>query len=178
METTAIYDQNSKEFTIHSPTTLSQKYWITNGAVHANHAVVFAQTIVKGKNEGVNGFIVPIRDKGLKAMPGVYIEDMGVKLGLNPIDNGRLIFTHVKIPRVNMLNKLNDVTEAGEFVSPFKKPSQRFFKATDRLLSGRLCISAMCISGTKAVLFIALRYSMQRKAVGPTGLSDTPIMDY
>jgi len=42
METTAIYDKEKKEFTINCPTTLSQKYWITNGACHANHAIVFA----------------------------------------------------------------------------------------------------------------------------------------
>jgi acyl-CoA oxidase len=42
METTATYDEKSKEFVIHSPTTLSQKYWITNGACHANYAIVFA----------------------------------------------------------------------------------------------------------------------------------------
>ena len=47
---------------INSPTTLSQKFWITNGACHANYAIVFAQTIVNGKNEGVNSFIVRIRD--------------------------------------------------------------------------------------------------------------------
>lgn len=29
-------------------------------------ALVFAQTIVKGKNEGINCFLVPIRDKNLK----------------------------------------------------------------------------------------------------------------
>lgn len=62
METTAHYDHSKQEFTIHSPSVLSQKFWITNGACHANYAVVFAQTIVKGKNEGINAFIVPIRD--------------------------------------------------------------------------------------------------------------------
>ena len=31
--------------------TLAQKYWITNGAVHAKHVVVFAQLIVGGKNQ-------------------------------------------------------------------------------------------------------------------------------
>ena len=62
METTAVYDQQTDQFTINSPTTMSQKYWITNGACHANFAIVFAQTIVGGKNEGVNSFIVPIRD--------------------------------------------------------------------------------------------------------------------
>ena len=50
METTATYDEAKKEFVINCPTVQSQKYWITNGAVHANMALVFAQTIVKGKN--------------------------------------------------------------------------------------------------------------------------------
>lgn len=62
METTAIYDEKTQEFTINCPTPQSQKYWITNGACHANHAIVFAQTIVGGKNEGINSFIVRIRD--------------------------------------------------------------------------------------------------------------------
>lgn len=65
METTATYDEHTCEFTINSPTTASQKYWITNGACHANWAIVFAQTIVKGKNEGVNSFLVQIRDENM-----------------------------------------------------------------------------------------------------------------
>lgn len=51
----------------------------------------------------------------MKPVPGVTIEDMGVKMGLNGIDNGRLIFDHVKIPRINMLNRLADVDENGNF---------------------------------------------------------------
>lgn len=47
METTAIYDDANQEFIVNTPTTLAQKYWITNGAVHAKHVVVFAQLIVK-----------------------------------------------------------------------------------------------------------------------------------
>ena len=45
METTAVYDKNSSEWIVNSPTTLSQKYWITNGAVHAKHCVVFARYV-------------------------------------------------------------------------------------------------------------------------------------
>jgi acyl-CoA oxidase len=66
---------------------------------------------VKGKNEGINAFIVPIRDSNMKPCAGVFIEDMGMKMGLNAIDNARLIFTQVKIPRINMLNRLADVNE-------------------------------------------------------------------
>lgn len=114
----------------------------------------------------------------MKVSEGVFIEDMGVKLGLDPIDNGRLTFKHVKIPRENMLNKLADVTPEGKFVCDIPKVSNRFFKVADRLLSGRLCISAMCLSGTKQTIYHALRYSQQRLAVGPSGKSDTPIMSY
>lgn len=178
METTAIYDSIRQEFIINSPTTLSHKYWITNGACHANQAVVFAQTIVNGKNEGVNGFIVQIRDKQMNPMPGVYIEDMGMKMGVNGVDNAKLVFSNIRIPRVNLLNNLCDVTPEGKFVSDIKKPSQRFFKVADRLLSGRLCISAMCLSAVKAALVVGIKYSQQRLAVGRSGLSDTPIMTY
>lgn len=178
METTATYDKKRKEFVINSPTTMSQKFWITNGACHANYAVVFAQTIVNKKNEGVNSFIVQIRGDDKKPCRGVMIEDMGWKLGLNGIDNGRLAFDHVRIPREAMLNAFNDVNENGEFISDIPKASARFFKVADRLLSGRLCIAGMTLGGTKQALYHAIRYSQQRLAVGQSGESDTPIMAY
>lgn len=103
---------------------------------------------------------------------------MGWKMGLNGVDNAKLMFKNVRIPRVNMLNKLNDVAEDGVFKSDLPKNSQRFFKVADRLLSGRLCISAMTMSATKINLLIAIRYSQQRLSVGASGLSDTPIMAY
>ena len=58
METTVTYDSKTSEFVVETPTPLSQKYWITNGFKHANNAIVFGQTIVDGKNEGVGAFLV------------------------------------------------------------------------------------------------------------------------
>ena len=178
METTVTYDEKSKEFVVNSPTTLSQKYWITNGAIHANYALVFGQTIVKGKNEGVNSFIVPIRDKKLQQMAGVEISDMGYKLGLNGVDNAALKFNNVRIPRVNMLNKYGDVNEKGEFTSDIKGIQQRFFKVTERLLSGRLCIASMTFGATKTMIYITIKYAQQRLAISENGKSETPIMEY
>ena len=55
METTAIYDKQTQEFIVNTPTTLAQKYWITNGALHAQHCVVFAQLMIDGENHGESG---------------------------------------------------------------------------------------------------------------------------
>jgi len=92
METTVTYDKTAAEFVVNTPSVLAQKYWISNGFKHANHALVFGQTIVEGKNEGVNAFMVPIRDANLKVLPGVKVNDMGVKFGLNGVDNAALKF--------------------------------------------------------------------------------------
>jgi acyl-CoA oxidase len=97
METTATWDPTTSEFVINSPSVLSQKYWITNGAIHAKwsgncawdiwtilicHAVVFAQLIFNGKHEGIHAFLVRIREEDMSVSTGVVIQDMGHKVCL------------------------------------------------------------------------------------------------
>lgn len=94
-----------------------------------------------------------------KPLPGVTIIDMGHKMGVNGVDNAALKFNQVKIPRENMMNRYADVTPEGEFKSEVKFIPQRFFKVTERLLSGRLCIAGFCIGAQKACLMIAIRYA-------------------
>ena len=48
-------------------------------------------------------------------MPGVDCRDMGVKIGVNGVDNAILRFTNVRIPRVNILSKYCDVDADGVF---------------------------------------------------------------
>lgn len=121
---------------------------------------------------------MPIRDDQTKECAGVTITDMGMKMGQNGVDNATIAFSNVRIPRVNMMNRHTDVDEHGNFSSKIKGISQRFFKVTERLLSGRLCIASMAVGASRACLYIAITYAMQRKAVGPDGESSVPIFDY
>lgn len=178
METEAIYNANDKTFTINSPTTLSQKYWITNGYCHAHWSVVFAQLKVGEHSHGVHAFLVRIREDDLSPSPGVTVQDMGAKFGLNGVDNARLWFDNVKIPSENLLSTFASIDAEGHYRSPISGKRNRFLKMADQLLSGRICIAAMSLSASKMALLITLRYSQKRKAMGSDGRSSWPLINF
>ena len=120
--TTATYDPATEEFVIHTPFRAAWKDYLGNAALHGRAAVVFAQLITRGVNHGVHAFYVPIRDDDRRLPPGVGGEDDGLKGGLNGIDNGRLHFDHVRVPRTNLLNRYGDVAEDGTYSLADREP--------------------------------------------------------
>lgn len=68
--------------------------------------VFFSQLTVDDEARGIHAILVRIRDEDMNIMPGVRVEDMGHKIGLNGVDNAKLFFDNVRVPRENLLNRL------------------------------------------------------------------------
>jgi acyl-CoA oxidase len=165
--TTATYDADAGEFVVHTPDDLASKDYIGNAAEDGRMAVVFAQLHVGGDEYGVHAVLVPLRDQDGRVLPGVRIEDCGHKLGLNGVDNGRIWFDHVRVPRENLLNRYGDVDADGGYRSPIENDNRRFFTMLGTLVQGRVSVGGAGLGASKVALTIAIRYAHRRRQFGP-----------
>ncbi|MCB7135164.1 acyl-CoA dehydrogenase family protein [Cellulosimicrobium marinum] len=185
--TTATYDPETDEFVIHTPFRGAWKDYLGNAAVHATAAVVFAQLITKNVDHGVHAFYVPIRDPQgerdelgrLPFLPGVGGEDDGQKGGLNGIDNGRLHFDHVRVPRTDLLARYGSVAADGTYSSPIDSPGRRFFTMLGSLVQGRVSLDGAAVTAAKLGLAIAVRYANERRQfTGASSTDEVVLLDY
>src|SRR3954447_9208648 len=179
LETTATYDAETQEFVIHTPHDDARKDYIGNAARDGRMAVVFAQLIAGGEERGVHAVLVPIRDEHGEPCPGVRLEDCGAKLGLNGVDNGRIWFDHVRVPRENLLDKYAQVAGDGTYFSAIENPTRRFFTMIGTLIQGRVSVGGASISASKVALTIAIRRALERRQFGPPGSDqEALLLDY
>ena len=179
IETTATYDPAAGEFDLHSPTFTAGKNYIGNAGVDGKIATVFAQLKTPGESHGVHAFVVPIRDDAGRPLPGVRLEDNGEKLGLNGVDNGRLWFDHVRVPRAELLDRYAQVAPDGAYTSGIASPAARFFTTLGTLVAGRISVGHSALSIAKVGLAIAVRYGARRRQFGPAeGKPETILLDY
>ncbi|MEV6066969.1 acyl-CoA dehydrogenase [Nocardia sp. NPDC052001] len=179
LETTATYDPATQEFVVHSPTPSSRKDYIGGAAEHARMAAVFAQLVTGGETRGVHCFLVPIRDDAGVDLPGVTTSDDGLKGGLPGVDNGRILFDHVRIPRENLLNRYADVAPDGTYSSEIVNPSRRFFTTLGTLVRGRVSVGGAAAAAARVALSIAVHYAEQRRQFAdPDTGEETVLMDY
>lgn len=178
--TTATYDIDTEEFIINTPFSAAWKEYLGNAAVHGVAAVVFAQLITQGVNHGVHAFFVDLRNpETMEFLPGVEGLDDNIKGGLNGIDNGRLAFHNVRIPRTNLLNRYGDVAADGSYSSPIASPGRRFFTMLGTLVQGRVSLNGAAVAATKVALKIAIQYATERRQFNAA--SDTEevvLLDY
>lgn len=182
IRTSATYDPKAAEFDLHTPDDSARKEYIGNAARDGRWAAVFAQLSTGSdgavSERGVHAFLVRIRDDEGHPMPGVRIEDCGLKAGLNGVDNGRLYFDHVRVPRENLLNRYGDVAEDGAYSTPIDNQTKRFFTMLGTLVQGRISVAGGAGSATKVALAIAVRYGDRRRQfAGPDG-NEIVVNDY
>ena len=178
LETTATYDAEHDELVVRTPHEGAAKDWIGNAALHGRMATTFARLVVDGEDHGVHAVLVPLRDRRGRTLPGIRIEDRGDKEGLNGIDNGRIWFDGVRVPRANLLDRFASIDEGGVYRSDIPSAGRRFFTMLGTLVTGRVSIAAASVSAAKTGLAIAVRYADRRRQFGPEGADEVPILDY
>jgi acyl-CoA oxidase len=179
LRTTCTYDPATQCFDLHTPHQAARKDYIGNAAKDGRMAVVFAQLISQGKNHGVHAWLVPIRDEQGDPMPGVTIGDDGPKAGLAGVDNGRLTFDHVQVPRDMLLDRYGQVAEDGTYTSSIENETRRFFTMLGTLVRGRVSVGGSASSATKLALDIAVRYgNVRRQFAAPGEDREIVINDY
>ncbi|HZH22399.1 MAG TPA: acyl-CoA dehydrogenase [Geodermatophilus sp.] len=169
LRTTCTYDPGTRTFDLHTPHEAARKDYIGNAAVDGRMAVVFAQLVTRNQRHGVHAWLVPIRDERGDAMPGVTIGDDGPKAGLLGVDNGRLSFDHVRVPRDMLLDRYGQVAEDGTYTSSIENETRRFFTMLGTLVRGRVSVGGSASAATKLALDIAVRYGETRRQFSAPG---------
>jgi len=178
IKTTATYNRATDTIVLHTPGKNDNKEYIGN-ALHSKMASVFAQLIVDGKNEGVHAILVPLRNEKHDLLPGIKVEDNGYKLGLNGVDNGKIWFDQVSVPRENLLNKYGDIKEDGTYHSEIKNPNKRFFTMLGTLVGGRICVARAGLGGAKFALAVAIKHALKRRQFNDSiKIQEDLLMDY
>ncbi len=179
LHTTATYDRAAEEFVIDTPHPGARKDYIGNAARDGRMAVVFAQLVIGDERPGVHAFLVPIRDEAGTVAPGVTVTDDGRKAGLNGVDNGRLAFSGVRIPRENLLNHFADVAADGTYSSSIENETARFFTMLGTLVRGRISVAGGAGAAAQKALTLAIRYGETRRQFSdPASGEEIAVLDY
>ncbi|KAJ8736601.1 hypothetical protein PYW08_007257 [Mythimna loreyi] len=175
LETTATYDPSTQEFVLHSPTLTSYKWWPGGLGNTANYCIVIAQLYSKGECHGIHSFIVQVRDEDTHMpLPGIKVGEIGVKMGLNSVNNGFLGFENVRIPRTNMLMKHAKVLEDGTYVK--SKNNKLIYGA---MVFVRVVIVFDSVNYLAKAITVGARYSaVRRQSQLKEGEPERQILDY
>ncbi|KAF2752348.1 acyl-CoA oxidase [Sporormia fimetaria CBS 119925] len=180
IETTATWNNETKDFTIHSPTLTAAKWWNGSLGRTANHAIVIAQLLLpengKLRSYGPHQFIVQIRDmKTNRPFDGIVIGDIGTKFGYSFMDNGYMLFKNFKVPHAALLSKYTGVSLDGKYIQPKNQAivygSMTFIRASI-IMDSRLVLARAC---TVAVRYLSIRRQFADRDVGGPELS---VLDY
>jgi len=174
VETTCDWCPNSQEFILHTPSDKAAKNWISQGYT-AELGVVVADLRIKGESHGPHAFLMRMRDDDGALRPGIQVEDMGTKTVANDLDNARVWFDQVRLPKSSLLNKFADIRDDAYVQTTDER--MRIEVIGQRLLTGRLAIAEAALVCARAVHMRTESYAEQKVCNGIAGevkLSEMP----
>jgi hypothetical protein len=80
------------------------------------------------------------------------------QVGLNGVDNGAIRFSHVRVPRPNLLDRFASVDKSGRYSSPLPSEGRRFAATLGELTGGRVGLTFASTGVLKGALTIAIRW--------------------
>jgi len=169
IETTATLSPDGTHFDLHTPSAAAAKSMppaTPLGGV-PKVAVVFAQIVVDGKQQGVRGFVVHLTN-GPSMCEGVTATLLPQRPGSRPIDHAVTSFNHVKVDRDCLLGDIEQ-TESDR---------QSFFDQIHRVSVGGLALSLCNVPALKACAYLAATFSQQRMVISPSTRAPVPIMSF
>jgi acyl-CoA oxidase len=169
--TIAEYDKQNEQFVLNTPTLRAMKWWPGCLGKVATHVVLYAQTLIDGKEYGLNVFVVQIRDENHMPLQGIRLGDLGNKVGDNSNDTGFMILENVRIPRDAMLSKYRAVNKEGKYVDVQKADPKVHYTT---MMTTRASMVGTAAARLSQACTIAVRYSCVREQ----GFSDTKTSTY
>lgn len=167
VETTADWCKESQEFILHTPSDKAAKNWISQGYT-AELGIVIADLRVNGKSHGPHPFFIKLRDEDShKLLPGIRVEDMGPKTIANDLDNARVWFDQVRLPKDALLNKFCDIEE-DQYVQTGAE-RMRIEVIGQRLLTGRMAIAEAALYSARVLHMKTERYANSKVCNGIAG---------
>ncbi|CAF3714613.1 unnamed protein product [Rotaria sordida] len=171
LETEAVFDCTTDSFVLNTPTLTSTKFWPGALGRSANYILLMAQLYTPNRDHscGLQMFLVQIRDLNThEPLPGVEIGEISTRFAHAAGDNGYLRLNNLRIPRTQMLMKLAQVDEQGNF---HHRGDTRLLYSAMIHMRIHLCYT-FSVSLAQAIT-IAVRYSAVRfQGQNSNGLSN------
>eukprot|EP00933_Yihiella_yeosuensis_P072293 TRINITY_DN8064_c1_g4_i4.p1 TRINITY_DN8064_c1_g4~~TRINITY_DN8064_c1_g4_i4.p1 ORF type:complete len:467 (+),score=85.99 TRINITY_DN8064_c1_g4_i4:180-1580(+) len=165
VNTTCTWDEGKQMYLLNCPDDGSEKNWISQGLT-ADLAVVVATLYVKGKSYGPHAFLMEMRRDG-KLVDGVTSEDMGGKTIGNDLDNGRINFKNVWLPKDSLLDRYGGVVN-NEYVQ-HKAGINNMDMIGQRLYTGRSVIAGSTLVFARTLYRTTRGYTDSKRCWAPKG---------